>query len=66
MLGDELKNAEPLKDFDVPSERILTGRLNNSQYLNHLDSQLGYLLDTQRGRSGEVAQVPFISFLRYA
>lgn len=23
MLGDELKNAEPLKDFDVPSERIL-------------------------------------------
>ncbi len=28
-------------------EPILTGRLNNLEYLNHLDSQLGYLLDTQ-------------------
>ena len=36
------------EDFDVPSEPILTGRLNNSAYLNCLDSQLSYLSDTQQ------------------
>lgn len=36
----------PSEDFDIPSEPILTGRLNNSEYLLHLDSQLGYLPKT--------------------
>lgn len=36
----------PSQDFDVPSKSILTGRLNN--YLLHLDSQLGYLPNTEQ------------------
>lgn len=36
----------PSEDFDIPSEPILTGRLNNSEYLLHLVSQLGYLPKT--------------------
>lgn len=36
------------EDFDVPSEPVLTGRLHNSEYLNHLESNLGHLANTQR------------------
>lgn len=36
------------EDFKIPSESILTGRLNNSAYLNRLETQLVHLSETQR------------------
>lgn len=55
----------PSEDFEVPSEPILTGRLNNSEYLSHLKS-VGLSVRHSACRSGEVAQFSLVSLLRYA
>ena len=36
-------------DFDVPSEPIPTGRLNNSEFLKHVDEQSSYLCHSPGG-----------------
>lgn len=38
----------PSENFDIPSESVLTGKLNDFEHLTQLDFQLGYLLDTQQ------------------
>lgn len=42
------RNSVSCEDFEIPSEPILTGRLNNSAYLADLEAQLVHLSETQR------------------